>query len=320
MPENNFSPISIKDLYGYENKASKWLIDKLIPENGVAILSGESGSYKTWLLLHIAASVAGGTPVFDTFPVQQGKVLMIDEENRHSLLVERLKLLGIQEDLPIQFVVKTGFDLNAGGNYINDFYNFVDKNKIKLVTFDSLVRIHGKDENNAKEMAELFRSFTTLQNLGVSVIITHHHRKEQNKQSQRMSQMLRGSSDIRAGLDSHLAVVRNGDKEVQIVQTKNRDSEEFPAFALKIEEEDSKIKFRFNGEVVIGKKSKAKQRIMQLFEKDKTLEADRENVVSWLQDDVGVSKAGEALAELVNEKKLKERVAEHGKKFYTLVI
>ena len=71
-----------------------------------------------------------------------------------------------------------------------------------------LVRLHGIDENNAGEVAELLAYFRSLQRqLDLSVVLVHHTRKNAAG-GVAAGQGLRGSSDIHAFGDSNLYLRR----------------------------------------------------------------------------------------------------------------
>ena len=79
----------------------------------------------------------------------------------------------------------------------------------RLLLLDPLVRLHGIDENNAGEVAELLAYFRSLQRqLDLSVLLVHHTRKNAAG-GVAAGQGLRGSSDIHAFGDSNLYLRRS---------------------------------------------------------------------------------------------------------------
>jgi hypothetical protein len=77
-----------------------------------------------------------------------------------------------------------------------------------LLLLDPLVRLHGVDENDAQQVAELLAYFRLLQRqLDLSVILVHHTRKNAAG-GVAAGQGLRGSSDIHAFGDSNLYLRR----------------------------------------------------------------------------------------------------------------
>ncbi len=278
----------------------------------MVILSGEPGSYKTWLLLHIALCVAAGKPVFGQFATTQGPVLIIDEENRHALLQDRLKRLGADQQLPITFSIKSGFSLESR---FAQLLQCVVIYGIKLVMLDSFVRMHERDENDAKQMSSVFKLLSSLQAAGAAVLMTHHHRKDYGGGA-RKSQSLRGSSDILAALDSHLSIERKGSGQIEITQTKLRDREEVEAFGLTITNvDDTSTTIEFIGSILKKKQDEAKARIPALLV-DRG-EMARADLVAELKDVAGGNAVANAIKELLTEQKIIERVGEKNKKFYS---
>ena len=106
VKENNYSNqkfVSLSELMAKELPPIRWLIDGLVPEEGMVVLAGMSGSYKTWLVMSMAIAVAAGQDFLDIFSTQQTGVLIIDEESGERLYSERFKLLTDREDLPIYY-------------------------------------------------------------------------------------------------------------------------------------------------------------------------------------------------------------------------
>ena len=67
--------------------AHRWLIDPLWAHAGVGIIGGAPKSYKSWLALDVAVSVASGTPCLDTFRVPEpGGALVYMAEDAASLV------------------------------------------------------------------------------------------------------------------------------------------------------------------------------------------------------------------------------------------
>jgi hypothetical protein len=78
----------------------------------------------------------------------------------------------------------------------------------RLLVLDPLVRLHGIDENNAGEVAELLAYFRSLQRqFDLSVLLVHHTRKNAAGGAS-AGQGLRGSGDIHAFGDSNLYLRR----------------------------------------------------------------------------------------------------------------
>lgn len=235
--------LPIKDLMAKQYPAQKWLVDKLIPASGITILSAEPGSYKTYLLLEAALAVVSGRPLFGQFDTTKTGVLMIDMENGEALLQQRLRELGTpdNEDLPIYFASRREFTVDKE-NIELAILN-CKAYDVGLLMIDSLVRVHQGDENTAGDMAKVFEMLRQIADEGIAVLITHHNRKPGSNVSSGRHEM-RGSSDILAAVDCHIALRRKEGK-VTVEQTKLRVAKELNPFTLAVEGDEKSVKFSY---------------------------------------------------------------------------
>lgn len=300
----NFNPVRVSELLKKKFIKQAFLIDRLIPEKGITIISGHPSSYKTWVVLEIAKAVATGSTLFDCFKTQQSGVLFIDEENGDQTLQDRLNLLGINYDVPIYCSPKAGFILNS--NSVKQIVDFAKQNNIKLVCFDSLIRIHDGDENNATEMAHVFRQLKELTVYGLTVLCIHHNRKE-GVQGTNARQNLRGSSDILASIDCHLAIERKEDS-ITIKQHKLRQGVEIPGFTLNLISNSSSVAFKYSGEAgkVQSKLQEVKEAIKNVL-KNSLSKLNKTQLRKQLEDngfDFGSTTFKNAVNEMLADKQL----------------
>lgn len=266
--EESFSPVPLDELMRKEFPETQWVVEQLIPVEGIVAVSGVPSAYKTWFMLDLAIKVASGSIAFDRFETNKSGVLIIDEETGERWIQQRVVKLSNNFELPIHLLSKTGFKLND--KTVAFLTGFIEEHKIGVVIFDSLTRIHtATDENNAVEMAKVFSLFQKLTNAGVSVIFTHHNRKQGMFRSSNPSQDMRGSSDILAAVDGHLSIERDNDS-IKVTQTKSRQAEEIRPFKLNVIKEDNAFRFEFAGEVDEEKNTKTnfKEAIKDLLEED----------------------------------------------------
>lgn len=212
----------VKDLLKEEFPPEVWIVDKLVPDEAVTIISGSPGSFKTWLLLEIVVKVASGGMLFQQYSTKQTSVLVIDEESGKRRLQNRFKQLGASEETPIHFTSRVGYKMNQ--LYADAITSKARELNAGLIVFDSFTRFNKGDENASGEMSKLMDYYHQLADAGFAVLILHHNRKEAAGQYNNPAQAMRGSSDILASADCHIAVSRKGQSEfVKIQQTKNRD-------------------------------------------------------------------------------------------------
>ena len=239
VPINKPHLWSIGEILAQDFGEEEWLVNSLISKQGMMALSGNPGDFKTWVTIHIALCVSRSLPVFDKFQVSQGGVLIIDEEDHIRLLKKRLESLGAKETDNINYLSQSGIKVDS--EEVRDMILEIVKEKnIKLVILDSLVRVHGQDENDAGGMSKVFSNLQKILTEGASILFTHHHRKQQKGQGNNSGQSMRGSSDILAAVDCHIMIEKKGEEEDRLIirQTKLRQGELLPPFEVKIIKSD----------------------------------------------------------------------------------
>lgn len=300
-------PITLAELMAEPDFEPDWLVEHLLPNGGITILSGKAGNFKTWVILHIALCVASGKKVFGNFSTTPASILIVDEENQKRTLRKRLGMLGYDDSLEIYFWVQSGFKID-NPKQMQALADFVQKKKIKLVIFDSFVRVHSKEENYAKEVAEIFATIKQLTRMGVSVLFTHHHRKQV---SQDDSQSLRGSSDILAAVDAQISVQKEN-KMLKFTQNKLRDAEELKPFMVIVNTTDTSLGFEYDGENVqtVKKKEKAQNLILENLKNGSKTRVELSTILK--NQDIGENKINDALKDLVREEKIIKTVTQTG--------
>ena len=260
---HRFRPLTLPELLNGPADID-WLVEPIIPRGTAGILAGPSGVGKTWLLLDLALSVASGTPFLDKFHTNQGKVLIVDEENAELLLRIRLKKMlaprGLNpEDLEIHFLVgkSVNFSPDRSGKPIPELDQFTASMKSlrpAMVIFDSLTRVHRANENSANEMAAVFANVKHLiDTTGAACLFSHHFNKS-GFGSSKSGERIRGSSDIRAFCDYTLLV--DATKEgTAIHHDKSRWSENIPSFFIDFSFSEHSALLTYAGRADNGKKT-----------------------------------------------------------------
>ena len=100
IPRSDFASIPwwnrIPTIGDCEHRPIEWLVKGFIPAGAFILLVGRPGSYKSWLSLDIARSVASGT-MFAQMPTRSTEVLYVDMENGENLVAARKRMLGIKD-------------------------------------------------------------------------------------------------------------------------------------------------------------------------------------------------------------------------------
>jgi len=242
--------LSLSDLMATNYPRQIWLAKELVPCGALTVISASPGSYKTWLLLSTAIAVAQGSKLFGHFKVQQGRVLIIDEETGEPQLKYRLSKLGVKNELPISFLSRKGFV--ASEENISLLLLDARAYDVRLIIIDTLVNIHSGDENNPGDMTEVFKQLRRLADVGIAVVVAHHNRKAGSRMGNSGEEM-RGSSGILAAVDCHIGVARKGkSRQVTLEQTKNRFGEELDPIKLELvgdTKNNEDLYFEYTGQV-----------------------------------------------------------------------
>ena len=206
-------PVVRVDQIPREENAQRWLVEPLWGESSVGVIGGAPKCAKTWLGLDLALSVATGTACLGRYAVPRpGPVLIYLAEDALAIVRERIEGMARHRGLELAGVeihVITAPSLRLDREpHRQGLLETARRLRPRLLLLDPLVRLHGVDENNAGEIAELLAYFRLLQRqLDLSVILVHHTRKNAAG-GVAAGQGLRGSGDIHAFGDSNLYLRR----------------------------------------------------------------------------------------------------------------
>ncbi len=196
-----------------EELAERWLVEQLWCARSVGVIGGAPKCAKMWLGLDMALSVATGTACLGKYAVPQpGPVLVYLAEDALPVVRERVEGMARHRGLDlagvdIHVITAPTLRLDRGADRTR-LLETTRRLRPRLLLLDPLVRLHGIDENNAGEVAELLAYFRSLQRqLDLSVLLVHHTRK--NAAGGAAAGLgLRGSGDIHAFGDSNLYLRR----------------------------------------------------------------------------------------------------------------
>ena len=99
--------LNMTDFLKQEYPDDKMIVQHMIQENQISILAGDSGIGKSWMTLELGLCIAHGKPVFDYFPVDKPrKVILFQFELTSSQVQKRLKHLkpnfGVSDNFNIK--------------------------------------------------------------------------------------------------------------------------------------------------------------------------------------------------------------------------
>lgn len=173
-----FNIIKSDQLYKKEIPPLNFAIDGLLSE-GATLLNGRPKGGKSWLVMEIAAAVAEGCKLWDTFDSFQGNVLYLALEDGERRLKNRLSFFGNPKN--IDLVIEGVERINSGlQEQLTMWCNSVDKPK--LIVIDILQRVMGDKTDSSESIYKFdYNMAKALQELGhqlhVAILIVHHTRK-----------------------------------------------------------------------------------------------------------------------------------------------
>ncbi len=208
-------------------KKPKWVVDQIWTEGGCGFVAGSPKSWKSWIALDMAMSVANGMDFLGQFRVEQpGPVLYIQEEDPAPVLKDRVTKMWpdkkadrivVEDGMPVWIpasedkephiaaYIKEGFSASdpAWQSWLDDqlekgYLGDGEPRAYRMVILETLMRISGDvDENRAADMTQ--KLFAPLDQLadkhGVAIVIVHHMRKTGPgaKDGERAGQRMLGS-------------------------------------------------------------------------------------------------------------------------------
>ena len=214
--------------------STPWLIDGLLPLDATGMLYGPSGVYKSFLTLHMAASIATGTSFAGMDIGHQGDVVYVAAEGGAGV---RKRLRGWEQY----------YGKKAEGVRIVSFPVLMDnredrrlmlaaikemqrrtKSETRLVIIDTLSQTTEGDDNSNKDMAAYATACAELKEaLGCSVIFVHHTGKTEDG--------YRGAYALTANADFVFSVTSERPLLTRLENCKSKDSELAPVLRFAME-------------------------------------------------------------------------------------
>lgn len=215
---------SLGELLEADIPEEEWILDKIIPRSGFAIIAGASAVGKSFLALDMARCVATGTKWLDKYEViSKEKVLFIDRENERVSFRKRARGLKMQEckDQIFRIVSPEVFSLAGDGKekfseFAKDVAAFVSHHNIQVIVFDSLVDFMEGDENQAADTMAFFNAIKELMP-GRAILFPAHYTKSNKLDSRTPLERIAGSRNLGAQITSGLAVERSTEADNELI-------------------------------------------------------------------------------------------------------
>lgn len=190
---------------------SKYFIEDWHPSGHRVMVTAPEGSYKTILNCYLALCVATGRPYLGQ-TVEQGSVVMVDEETPWSTLDDKLTRFALSFDvddwrrLPLTVLSMTGFRFSRKTE-LDKLLRVVDAKRPKLVSLDSILAMipghrQGMVENDSGLGIAIRDDLISLLDYSENITICAHAKKSiadlsfKQLKGMEMQSIVRGSGAI----------------------------------------------------------------------------------------------------------------------------
>lgn len=208
------------ELINKQFKATEWLIDGIIPQNSLNLLSAKPKDGKSWWSLFISISVAcGGVALGNSrFKCAKGAVLYLSLEDSEAGLHFRVVNLLRTQNMPMPplFFYETKAD-KAGEGFEKQIETWVKQMRAEhadlplLVIIDTLKMVKQTATNknaydNDYESTGTFR--TLIEKLDIAILLIHHNNKMKFTSGDDPMDAISGTTGLSGGVDNNLILRR----------------------------------------------------------------------------------------------------------------
>jgi RecA-family ATPase len=174
-----------------------WLIEGVLPAKAFAILFGQPSSFKTFVALSMALSIASRHNWYNK-TIKHGPVLYVAAEGLHGLQL-RVRAYRLKHGITEEHILYFGEGVNLREiDTIEKLIASLEAAECRpvLIVFDTLARsILGADENSAQDMSKIIGAIDRLRRATEATVLVVHHTGK-GGESERGSSALRGAADV----------------------------------------------------------------------------------------------------------------------------
>jgi hypothetical protein len=218
------------------------IIEGIVHLGGKMILGGASKTFKTWLLIDLAVSVATGAVWFNGYPTKRGAVLFVNFELPEPFFWNRIRTVCDERQLTIEPGMLHVWNLRG---HILDWAKLqqqIQSGTYILIILDPIYKLLlGRDENRAGDIASLLNELEMLAvRSGAAVAFGAHYSKGNQAQKESIDR-IGGSGVFGRDPDTILNFTRHEEEDCFTVEMTLRNHQpqnpfvvrwEYPLFAV----------------------------------------------------------------------------------------
>lgn len=168
----------------YPCKEPLVIVENLISQGDLGLITAGSKSYKSWAALQLSLCVANGIPFLGR-NTQQTKTLVLNFELKEASIRRRLKGIAARLDCGLNNLLVWNLrNHEIPSSFLNGLRAMISKEGVGLVILDPLYSMYGaidgeaNVENSNPAMTKLLSNIrAACEAAGAAVIIVHHHAK-----------------------------------------------------------------------------------------------------------------------------------------------
>jgi|GEM_PF-5232559 len=227
--------LNLAQIMASEDAELVWRIDRLMPTEGVTLITGQPGAAKTWIAADMAIRIAHGLPVHGS-ATTQCPVLYVAAEGGSRRMCNRLRRLVRAMGTELTRMEDVHLWANTlcldSTDDLDRLLDMITATGAGVCILDPLVRLLGDaDENNNSDMGKIFVALDRITRAtGCDFLVVHHEGKGGHKGTASS----RGASAVPGEVASHLSVTQLAGGEIKITQEKNRDDEKAAAYRVRL--------------------------------------------------------------------------------------
>ena len=197
------------DLSKMEFPEPEWIVEGIIPEDGMTILAGKPKIGKSWLVLQLAGAVSCGGVMLGNIKVKKRGVLYLALEDNERRLQDRMEKLQIFPSNLFYYRCNS-HKWPRGKESRSLLKTYLDEYPdIKLVIIDTLYRVRGGASFSSNQYEVDYAEVNLIKEIadehGISIIVLHHTNK---RLSNDPLEMISGTNGLAGSADTLLVLTR----------------------------------------------------------------------------------------------------------------
>ena len=209
----------------------EWLIPGLLLKRSVAFFIGETGHFKSYLLLDISLGLAHGVPTFQKLSGNKALVVYVAGEGGNGVKKARRQAWKLARQINGNsdnfLVCSIAPMLTPEGEQFEKFCQDIEHKtkgrKPALIVFDTLSCVIAGQKEDGSDVASLFTRMAQkfISRYGCTIAVAHHKSDKQGASA------YRGSSGWKANADTFIEITANrSTRAVEVWVTKHKDAPE----------------------------------------------------------------------------------------------